>query len=107
MSDAPAAAPTLEDAAVRLSKPVQVLTETVSVWTPREPIGKDFSEAGYPTRFDDAGNNYVDGRVMTKFIARLAGWPITSAEQMAARDWNKCALKVMVFLGSGEAESGS
>jgi len=107
VSDSPAAAPSLEDATVRLSKPVQVLTETVSVWTPRNPLGNDFAEAGYPTYFDAAGNNYIDSKVMTKFIARLAGWPITSAQTMEARDWNKCALKIMSFLGDGAAESGS
>jgi hypothetical protein len=97
----------LEGIVVPLGKPVHVLTGMVSSFTLRDPTGKDMAEAGYPTRFDSVGNTTIDARVMTRFIARLAGVPVTAVEEMSGADWNRCALEVMDFLGGGAAESSS
>jgi hypothetical protein len=90
---------------VKLSKPVQALTERIGSVTLREPTGGDLTEAGYPTKFDDKGKTEIDARAMTKLIARLAGVPETTVRDMAARDWNTCALTVAGFLGTGAAAS--
>ena len=106
MSDASPAAESLP-AALLLSRPVQVLGQMVTSVSLREGNGLDISEAGFPMRFGREGETSIDGKAMTRMIARLAGWPETSVQAMSFGDWSACAGIVAGFFTGGAAPSSS
>ncbi len=90
---------------VPLSRPLKVIDQTLTELSLREMTGEDLSDAGYPTRFTAKGATEFDAPAMTRMIARLAGVPLTAANALPARDWNRCAMAISAFLGDGAAAS--
>lgn len=100
----PAAAPPPADAApappatpgfatVKLSRPLTAIDRILTELSFREPTGADICDIGFPQR----GGGGVDGALMTAFIARLAGIPLTSARALSAADWTKCTNAISDF----------
>ncbi len=92
---------------VKLSQPVQVLSETVTEITLRPARGKDLTEIGNPLQFaaatgagDAAGNVNVEFNmpVMARMIARLGNLTTTAVEDMDAADFLAIAMQVASFL---------
>ena len=63
----------------------------------RQPTGADINRYGMPVRFLPDGSAIIEERKMTMMMASLAGVLFPAMEQMDARDWMACALKVQGF----------
>ena len=90
-----------------LARPVEVVGQPTSAIVLREPIGGDIAEAGYPVSFLPGGEIKIDGRVMVRMIARLAGWPETAVRAMTAGDVNACIEHVTDFFMRGASPASS
>lgn len=88
---------------VTLSKPIDVIGQTVSSVTINPPLGRHLMKAGAVMRFttrDDTGETSVeinpDG--MGKLLGACANLPVRSVEAMAASDFMACSGILMIFL---------
>jgi hypothetical protein len=63
----------------------------------RQPTGGDINRYGMPVRFGADGAATIEERKMTMMMASLAGVLYPAMEQMDARDWMACAMRVQGF----------
>lgn len=95
---------------VELKKPVKAHAEEVSELTLREPVPKDVMELGspqliVPSADGDTAGVEIRGKVIGRYICRLASIPMSSVEALDIADFMKCQGVIMSFLASGESET--
>lgn len=92
---------------VKLSKPITAHGDEVSELTLREPTIADVSEIGYPylVHTSEEADAVIEmrPRVIVKYVSRLAGIPMSSAQQVSLADLSKLQAVVMGFFGEGIA----
>lgn len=92
--EAPPDLPDPDHIYVKLSKPIQAYTETISVIKMRLPTGADLLRVGNPVEFDPVSDPPKISHNMQRvqiMIARLANIPSGSIEKMAPHDMVACA----------------
>jgi hypothetical protein len=94
-----------------LTKSIQVMADTRSVLTLREPDGGMLARAGSYVRVInlDSGETAIEPipAGMIKLIAACAGIPVRSAEMMSGRDIQEAQSIVMGFLAPAPAPETS
>jgi Phage tail assembly chaperone proteins, E, or 41 or 14 len=63
----------------------------------RQPTGGDINRYGMPVRFLNDGSAVIEEKKMSMMMASLAGVLLPAMDQIDARDWMACAMKVQVF----------
>ena len=85
---------------VRLTKPIQAYTETLSVIKMRMPTGADLLRVGNPVDFDPVSDPPKISHNMQRvqaMVARLANIPSGSIEKMAPQDLVACSWAITPF----------
>ena len=93
---------------VKLRKPIKAHGEDLAALELREPVGKDIRECGMPYKLESKGDSelvVIDAGVSARYIARLAGIPLSSVDQLTAPDFNLAVGAVLGFFGVGEGSS--
>jgi len=83
-----------------LSKPIQAHGDELTVLHWREPTGGDIERAGNPVYLDfseGAATVAINEKKMAGMISVLCQIPPSSVRQMAARDWNAVAWRLIRF----------
>lgn len=85
----------------KLTKPITAHGDEVQVLKWREPTGGDIERAGNPINIEVFGLEQprlsFDEKKMTAMISLLCQIPPSSVRQMAARDWNAVAWRLIRF----------
>jgi hypothetical protein len=95
-----------------LSKPIEVIDQTVSSVTIMPPTGRHLMKAGPVMRLiynDETGESAVEINPdkMGKLISVCCNIPMRSVEQMDASDFVACSNAITVFLAPGRTSSTS
>lgn len=90
-----------------LSKPISAHAEEVTTLTLRAPTGKDLRSCGVPYKLTSDAEMTIEAAGMHRMISALAGIPPSAVDQLAAGDWNACAMAVLDFITPAQATTTS
>lgn len=80
-----------------LTTPIMAHDEEITVLELREPTTKDARQLGLPYGIDETGNYIPKTELAAKYIARLAGIPSSSVDELSISDFNTAAWIVLSF----------
>lgn len=87
---------------LKLSVPIEMGTETVSVLEFRKPSVGDIRRIGYPIFFTSEGDLKFNPDIVAKYISTLASIPPSAVDKMSIPDFTAAVGVVTGFFGSGD-----
>lgn len=82
---------------IELTAPIQAHGDEVRAIDLRAPNGGDMRACGHAYRVSVNGDVIYDAPVLSALMARLAGIPLSSVDQMVAADWRAAADTIVGF----------